>query len=230
MKSTFQLTTALTIITTIAGLSIGAAYLQTKGSITDQNGERFNSALTSIFPTGVAISRDSLTKDSGESVPFWIAKKSSAAGTSILGFAFESEKKGYSSIIHTLVAVTPDGQILGMKILSQQETPGLGTRCEEAVSDATFWTGLFAKQTKTEPWFQAQFRNISITKPIEITKKSEWYTLSGNSKSSMIANNEISAITGATITTKAVVSGLNEQANTIKEINDYLSSKTGGLL
>lgn len=49
-----------------------------------------------------------------------------------LGIAFKTEEKGYSSVIETMVAMDKDGKILQIKIISQNETPGLGSRVTES--------------------------------------------------------------------------------------------------
>lgn len=42
---------------------------------------------------------------------------------------------GYSGSIRLLVGVTPDGRLLGVRVLQHQETPGLGDAIEERRSD-----------------------------------------------------------------------------------------------
>jgi Na+-translocating ferredoxin:NAD+ oxidoreductase subunit G len=42
---------------------------------------------------------------------------------------------GYSGSIRLLVGVTPDGRLLGVRVLQHQETPGLGDAIEEGRSD-----------------------------------------------------------------------------------------------
>lgn len=50
------------------------------------------------------------------------------SGTSRVGFIFTAYRKGYSSVIETLVALDTRGVVAGSTILYQSETPGLGTR------------------------------------------------------------------------------------------------------
>lgn len=88
---------------------------------------------------------------------------------------FKTQAKGYSSIIETLIAMTKEGRILAIKILSQNETPGLGARIIEP-----------------------EFRNQFIDKhSFELDK--------------------IQAITGATISSEAVI-------NSVKERSTYILS------
>ena len=79
----------------------------------------------------------------------------------------------------------PSLKITGVKILSQQETPGLGSKC-------------------TEPAFLDQFLNKDLHNFLSVSK---------NAKQA----SEIQAITSSTITSKAVVSGINLVCTHISE-------------
>ncbi len=50
------------------------------------------------------------------------------SGGTRVGYVFTAYRKGYSSIIETMVALDLTGTIVGSTILYQSETPGLGTR------------------------------------------------------------------------------------------------------
>ena len=60
-----------------------------------------------------------------------------------VGYAFLAVGKGYGGDISILVGLTDESTVKGIKIVSQQETPGLGTRI-------------------TEPFFTDQFAGIDI--------------------------------------------------------------------
>ena len=49
----------------------------------------------------------------------------------LIGFVFKASGKGYSSVIETLAGIFPDGKISAIKIISLNETPGLGMRVTE---------------------------------------------------------------------------------------------------
>jgi electron transport complex protein RnfG len=49
-----------------------------------------------------------------------------------IGVAFKSAGKGYSSTIETLAGMLKDGTIVAIKVLSQNETPGLGAQVAES--------------------------------------------------------------------------------------------------
>jgi electron transport complex protein RnfG len=91
-------------------------------------------------------------------------------GGQSVGFAVKVAPRGYSGEIAMLVGADPELRIKGMKILSQRETPGLGTNIEK-------------------PKFQKQFIGKGATDAFEPKK-------------------DIDAITGATISSRAVCEGV----------------------
>ena len=123
-----------------------------------------------------------------------------------LGYAFPVRGEGYSAPIETMVGVSRRGEngalkISGIKIISQQETPGLGARIEEIPASRTLPDIIMgrkkeAPEEEPEPWFQAQFRNKT---PDELKI------------------NDIDGITGATITTEAVIDSVTKGIKKLRE-------------
>ncbi len=106
----------------------------------------------------------------------------------VKGVAFQAEGNGYQGKIKLLIGTDPKiTEIKALKILEQKETPGLGTKIERDPSN------------KIKPtWFVEQFKGLTTKSPITIVK---------NQKAS--GNSEIQAISGATVSSKAVVGILN---------------------
>ncbi len=50
----------------------------------------------------------------------------------LIGVAFKAEAKGYSSVIETMAGITLDGKIIAIKVINQNETPGLGSKITQA--------------------------------------------------------------------------------------------------
>jgi electron transport complex protein RnfG len=92
----------------------------------------------------------------------------------LIGVAFKAAQKGYSSTIETMVGLLKDGTITAIKILNQNETPGVGV--------------LVAEKD-----FTSQFAN-------------------------KIDLNDVQAITGATISSKAVIDSVKKKAEEIKKL------------
>lgn len=63
----------------------------------------------------------------------------------LIGVAFNASAKGYSSVIDTMVGMSYGGEIIAIKVVSQNETPGLGTR----VAEKSF-TGQFANKPASD--------------------------------------------------------------------------------
>jgi Na+-translocating ferredoxin:NAD+ oxidoreductase subunit G len=92
---------------------------------------------------------------------------------------FQSQADGYSGPIELLIAVAADGQLLGVKVLQQNETPGLGDRIV------------------TEPGWLTRFLGKSLNDPGE----AGWRLKKDNGQFDQIA--------GATITSRATVEAIH---------------------
>nr|VFK79494.1 MAG: electron transport complex protein RnfG [Candidatus Kentron sp. SD] len=102
----------------------------------------------------------------------------------LVGYAIPAEGPGFQDTIRLLYGYHSDrGRITGMEILESRETPGLGDKIYKDLD------------------FVASFRGLRPGPPIRAVKKS-----------ARPASNEIDAITGATISSVAVVKIIN-QAN-----------------
>lgn len=65
----------------------------------------------------------------------------------ITAYAYETTAPdGYSGNIRLLVGITPDGKILGVRVLEHHETPGLGDKIELRISN---WILSFSEQKIT---------------------------------------------------------------------------------
>lgn len=62
----------------------------------------------------------------------------------LIDWVIRGEQEGYSGTIRFLVGVTLDGEIIGVRIISHSETPGLGDKIEVEKSD---WIQGFVKRT-----------------------------------------------------------------------------------
>jgi electron transport complex protein RnfG len=108
----------LIIICIISGIALTASYDLTKGKIKMVEQQKINESLSVVFPNA------SFT----ETGDYYIATVSGEE----IGYAFIAEGRGYSGAIKTMVGMYPNGTISGISIISQSETPGLGTRIAES--------------------------------------------------------------------------------------------------
>lgn len=66
----------------------------------------------------------------------------------VTAVAFELTGYGYGGAIRVLMAVTPDGTLLGARVLAHTETPGLGDKIEAAKGP---WIDAFAGRSLNDP-------------------------------------------------------------------------------
>lgn len=98
-----------------------------------------------------------------------------------LGYAVRVETQGYGGTITMLVGVDGNlGSVLGIEIVEHVETPGLGGNI-------------------TERSFKDQFAGLVTSEDLAFVKNIEPDPLA----------NEVQAISGATITSRAIVTGIN---------------------
>lgn len=206
MFDTIKLTFMLTVISVAAALLIAFTNLKTCDKIEEQKESAQLNALKQVVPSGMDIKElagndDSLPKQ------YWIASN----GTDTF-FVFKVLSRGYSGNITYFVGTDKSGEIEGLSILEQSETPGLGSRMQEEISDKYFWNGLFGKKNANGSWFSHQFKGINLNRQIKIEKSmGEWHKLNEKEKESLVSGNAVTAITGATISTRAVVNGIQNQ-------------------
>ncbi|WP_455222665.1 electron transport complex subunit RsxG [Kaarinaea lacus] len=94
----------------------------------------------------------------------------------VVAVAFDTTVKGYAGPIDVIVGISSDGELLGTRVLSHNETPGLGDKIEPEKS----------------PWI-TRFTGLSLTNPGE----SQWKVKKDGGF--------FDQFTGATITPRAVV-------------------------
>lgn len=71
----------------------------------------------------------------------------------VTGVAYQIEGSGYAGEMRLMLAVTPDGKVLGVRALAHKETPGLGDKIEIAKSDwITRFTGLSLGNPAPDKW------------------------------------------------------------------------------
>ena len=108
------------------------------------------------------------------------------------GLTFETSGKGYGGNVGLMVGIdATDNKLLGVGVTTHAETPGMGARA------------------KTEPGFVAQFKDLAIDEPVNVTAD----------------GGSINAISGATITSRAVCSATNDAIKIYERLKPQLSEK-----
>jgi electron transport complex protein RnfG len=205
----------LSAIAFIASFALSHVNRITKPEIAKRLQMKKDEAYAAVLPAHlgyVIIEKDKKTVIDGKEFVYTIAQKSDG-DKKIKAYAFETEKSGYSGVIRSIIAVDENMKLLGISIIQQSETPGLGARSKEMQSSGTFFSHFFGNAENNEPpkvqsWFEEQFSGRDCTKPIGILKKGEFASASEELKKELAEKNSVSAITGATITTKAVIDSI----------------------
>lgn len=137
---------------------------------------------------------DSLLQDSAllHSKPYYEVYADEGE-TELIGYIFTAMGKGYSSTLETVTGVDTNFNIIGIKIISQQETPGLGAKCQEV------------SYGDKDSWFQRGFNK-------SYREKEGLGILSSLKVAVDKDEGEIHSITGATITTRAITNSIRETA------------------
>jgi len=175
----------------LSGFLLVGIFLVTKPQIERNQAEALHKAVYEVVP-GSTSSTAFLDRD-GKLVPYDgpqdVLPKEPAvyaardASGKFLGYAVEAEGNGFQDTVKLIFGYDPvTKKLLGMRVLESRETPGLG---DKIMKDQAF---------------VSQFAGLEPRPQIEVTKK-------GKTKP-----NEIDAITGATISSKAVARIINEGA------------------
>lgn len=173
MKENIKLGLILLIITSIAGFSLGLANNVTEAAIA-ANSKIYKEDLNAILPSADSI-KDSSKKPVGDVKEVLDAYK----GSQLVGHVIKVTAKGFHGDIDIFVAINKDGRETGIKIMSQVETPGVGSKIGEA-------------------GFQNSFKDKDTNAPLTLVKVPT------------TKSNEVEGVSGATISSKAVLSGVNE--------------------
>jgi Na+-translocating ferredoxin:NAD+ oxidoreductase subunit G len=190
MKSMLRYGIILGLICLVATGLLATVNFFTKTRIAAEAQKEIQISLKEVLPEAVNFEE---IKFQNETVYY----KGFASDKSLGGVAFIAKGKGYSGTIETMVGMKTDGTIIAIKVLSQSETPGLGARITE-IKDPTTLFDLFKGKhpdSSLKPWFQEQFYN----------KKTS--DLDG-----------VSAITGATISSRAVINSIKTRALEIQKL------------
>ncbi len=181
----------LAIICLASSGLLSVVYNITRPKIEEQRKQEESRSLKDVFPQAKDFQE---VKEAGEVLYY----KALGPKGELLGYAFKASGRGYSSDIVTMVGMDKDGIIKNIKILSQNETPGLGSRIVEVIQKETLWDVLFKKIKLGKPpvpWFQAQFSGKNVN---ELEKQAD-------------------TITGATISSSAVIRSIKGKALQIQE-------------
>ena len=137
MKEIAKLGGILFLVTVVAAAALSGVNSITKPKIEEQRRLETERALTIALPNANPNAIIPIIR--GDAVLFYRGY-SETDSSDLVGYAIIARGKGYSSTIETMVGVDTSFVVTGLKILFQQETPGLGTKIGSIVhGDSTIW-------------------------------------------------------------------------------------------
>jgi electron transport complex protein RnfG len=183
--SALRLILTLSLAGFFSGLIIVLAYHATRPAITAYQAEQLRASVFKVLPGVTRIQRQIIREGqliAAEDPGSEAVYAGYDAGNRLVGYAIPAEGPGFQDTIRLLYGYLPGPRtVVGMEILDSRETPGLG---DKIYKDAAF---------------VANFQRLQIDPAILAVKKGR-----------KAAPNEIDAITGATISSKAVVRIINQ--------------------
>ncbi|MBU1125322.1 MAG: RnfABCDGE type electron transport complex subunit G [Candidatus Omnitrophica bacterium] len=169
MKELVRYGLVLGLICGTAGAVLAVVHEATAPKIAQQKKDQEEEALRQIMPDA----KKFLLKTTEEDSVYYIAYDEN---DTLTGFLLKAEGKGYSSTIEVMVGLDRNLTITAIKVLSANETPGLGSRIKDAA-------------------FQEQFKDKNLQ-----------------------SYGEIQAITGATISSTAVINAVKTKITQLQDV------------
>lgn len=180
---------SLLLITTFISLAVSAVNSLTGDTIVEQERETTLLAMEKVMPGADTFSPIDISSGNYSSMITGLSEAIEEGST--LGYCVSVTSPGFGGGINMIVGVSTDGTVLGVKIVSMTETPGLGTK----TASTDFTDGFVGK-------------DITMTLVSQTPQ----------------ADNEVQAVSGATISSKAVYKGVSEA---VKTVLSYLSKISG---
>ncbi len=183
-ESTLRLVATLTVAGLFSGLTIATVHQATLPTIRANQAAALERAVFQVLPGAQRMERLVLEYSSGaptgDDATAAAMVYAGYADDTLVGYAIRGEGAGFQDTIRLLYGYDPQrGRIVGLAILESRETPGLGDRIYK------------------DPDFQAAFRDLAVSPRVELVQDDAQ------------AAHQVDAISGATISSRAVVEIIN---------------------
>ncbi|WP_221227647.1 FMN-binding protein [Rhodocyclus tenuis] len=192
----------LGLVATICGLIIVGAYQGSFSAVQENKRIALERAVFKVIPSARSIGEyfataNGVTPASGDTPPGAIRFYAGYdADGKLAGVAAEGAAKGYADVVRILFAWIPECQcVTGFGLVSSRETPGIG---DKILVDRDFLANFKELDVRLNADMNALANEVKTVK--HGTKTQPW---------------QIDAISGATITSRAVGRGINEAAQAL---------------
>ncbi|GHU07473.1 electron transport complex subunit G [Spirochaetia bacterium] len=184
MKGMIKLGIVMALYATVACVGLALVYSVTEKTIEERTKADQNAALRELFPNADSFEDISGAFASGDPQTTFQSIFRAAKGSDTLGVAIQSARPSYGGLITLLTGVDTGGTVTRVKILEHSDTPGLGAN---AGLDSYF------VDRSAGITFYGQFSGKTVTDAFEV-------------------NGDVTAITAATITSRAVTEAVKQSA------------------
>lgn len=198
--SSVRLAGTLAVAGLVSGLILVGVYLGTKPLIQENRAEALRQAIYKVLPGTEKIEPFAVKGDGlvafqgavGAPTKEQVVYRGVDANGKAVGFAIPAEGAGFQDAITLIYGYDPSNKtVIGMEVLESRETPGLGDKIA------------------FDPAFKKNFEALEVEPEIVLVKKGE-----------KTKPNQVDAITGATISSRAVVKILRESTTHFVPIVD----------
>jgi electron transport complex protein RnfG len=198
---TFVLVRALSVVSMVCGLVIVGSYLATLERAKANRWLAAERAVFKVLPTArsvkpyLALPSGEIIPDAGGDPPSGALRFHAAydAAGKLAGVAAEGAAKGYADTVRVMFGYSRScACIVGIGVVSMRETPGIGDRI---ITDKEFLGNFTALDVRLKDDLSALANEVRVVK--HGTKTQPW---------------QIDAISGATVTSRAVGRGINDAA------------------
>ena len=194
----------LGLVAAICGLIIVSAYEGSLSAVRDNRRVALERAITKVLPGAsktvsyLALPDGSIITANGDETPVGTLSFHAAYNASggLMGIAAEGSAKGYADTVRILFGYSPPCScVVGIGVISMRETPGIG---DKILTDAAFLSNFKALDTQLNAALSGLANEVKTVK--HGTKAQAW---------------QVDAISGATITSRAVGRAINEAAQAL---------------
>jgi len=188
----------LGLVSLICGFSVTLAYQWTKPYVEENQRITTERAVRAVLPQAAAqkafvLGPDGVAPAGADSPPEDTVYVGYDAAGKIVGVAARGASRGYADLVHVMYAYDPACQCINaVRVTKMNETPGLG---DAVVKDAAFQKNFEALDARVNGDGTALANRIVTVK--HGTKREAW---------------QIDAISGSTVTSKAIGRGLDQSA------------------
>ncbi len=194
MSDSLKMVVVLTLIAIISGASLSFVDTATREKITENKTMALMEGMKTLLPEAEDFKKLDVEKKGGIEGIYKALK-----GEKVVGWGFMLSGPGFQDKITIVIATDPQIKtLLGLEVLEQKETPGLGAKMEHKE-------------------FKEQFKGKSLEEDIEYVKNEK----------PKDGENKIEALSAATISTKQLLKIINNNIKDIKEI-EKIKQELGG--